>query len=471
MEKKNKELNKVLNAGDVLVTAFGAMIGWGWVVSSGGWIQNAGVIGTMLGFLIGGIMIYFVGLTYAELTTAIPENGGPKVFCQRAFGPVGSFICTWAIILSYVGVVCFEACSLPTIIQYIFPGFLQGYLYTVAGFDIYLSWLIVAILFAVLITFINIVGIKTAAIFQKVLTITIAAVGIILVVISAIKGDVTNLDGQVFVGVGLSSNVKGILAVAMVAPFFLFGFDVVPQAAEEINVPLKKLGSLLILSIAMAVAFYGLVVLAVGYGMNSEEVASSVSGSGLVTADAMGKLFNSATMAKVLIIGGMCGIITSWNSFMIGGSRALMALSDSYMIPHIFSKTHAKYKTPYLALILIGVISIISVFFGRVMLVWISNSASFACCISYCMVSMAFVRLRKKEQNLVRPYKVKHYKFVGFMAVILSGFMSVLYILPGTGCTLTTQELVIAGGWSVIGLLFALACKVKYKERFGKERE
>lgn len=160
MENEKRELNKVLNTGDVLVTAFGAMIGWGWVVSSGGWIESAGVFGTMLAFLIGGIMIYFVGMAYAELTTAMPESGGATVFSQRAFGSIGSFICTWAIILSYIGVVCFEACSLPTIIQYIFPGFLKGYLYTIAGFDIYLTWLIVAIFFSVLITCINIRGVK-----------------------------------------------------------------------------------------------------------------------------------------------------------------------------------------------------------------------------------------------------------------------------------------------------------------------
>ena len=255
---------------------------------------------------------------------------------------------------------------------------------------------------------------------------------------------------------------------AAVAPFFLFGFDVIPQAAEEINVPLKKLGKLLIFSIALAVAFYGLVVLAVGYGMNANEVTSSVSGSGLVTADAMAKLFNSAVMAKILIIGGMCGIVTSWNSFMIGGSRALMAMADSYMIPHVFSKTHSKYKTPHLALILIGTLSIVSLFFGRVMLVWIADSASFACCISYCMVSMSFVRLRIKEPNMPRPYKVKNYKFNGFMAVALSGFLCVMYLLPGTGCTLTIQELVIFGGWAVIGVVFAVVCKTKYKGKFGQ---
>ena len=44
MKENKRELNKVLNTGDVLVTAFGAMIGWGWVVSSGGWIEASGAL-------------------------------------------------------------------------------------------------------------------------------------------------------------------------------------------------------------------------------------------------------------------------------------------------------------------------------------------------------------------------------------------------------------------------------------------
>ena len=71
MEQKKSEFNKVLNAWDVLVIAFGAMIGWGWVVSTGGWIEKGGVLGAAIGFVIGGIMIFFVGMTYAELTAAM----------------------------------------------------------------------------------------------------------------------------------------------------------------------------------------------------------------------------------------------------------------------------------------------------------------------------------------------------------------------------------------------------------------
>ncbi len=468
MKNDNKKLNKVLNTGDVLVTAFGAMIGWGWVVSSGNWIQSAGVIGTVIAFFLGGLMVYFVGMVYAELTTAMPESGGAKVFCQKAFGPIGSFICTWAITLSYIGVVCFEACSLPTIIQYIFPNFLKGYLYTVAGFDIYATWLLTAIIFTVLITYINIIGVKVAALLQNVLTITIAIVGIIFVIISTLQGNIENLNGQIFVGKESYSILKNILSVAIVTPFFLFGFDVIPQVAEEINIPFKKLGNLLIFSIILAVGFYGFIVLAVGYGINTNEITISMSESGLVVADAMAKLLNSTIMAKIMIIGGMCGIITSWNSFMIGGSRALMSMASSHMIPNIFSKIHSKYKTPYLALILIGFLSIISLFFGRKMLIWIANSASFACCISYCMVSMAFVKLRKVKPEMERPFKVKNYKLIGFLSILSSGFMGMIYIIPGTGCTLTNQEFIIVSSWTILGIIFMIICKKKYGNKFGK---
>lgn len=93
MEQKKSEFNKVLNAWDVLVIAFGAMIGWGWVVSTGGWIEKGGVLGAAIGFVIGGIMIFFVGMTYAELTAAMPQCGGEHVFSYKAMGSTGS--CCW----------------------------------------------------------------------------------------------------------------------------------------------------------------------------------------------------------------------------------------------------------------------------------------------------------------------------------------------------------------------------------------
>lgn len=466
MQEKSR-FKKVMSSTDILVVAFGAMIGWGWVVSSGRWIQNAGTIGTLIGFIIGGIMIYFVGMTYAELTPAMPKVGGEHVFSYKAFGSTGSFICTWALILSYIGVVCFEAVSLPTIMQYIFPSFAKGYMYSVAGSDVYATGVILASVCTISIIVINLLGIKAASILQTILTLTIAAVGIILVVASAINGSADNLEGQVIIGDG-SGAIKNILSVAVVAPFFLFGFDVIPQVAEEINVPLKKIAKILLLSIICAVLFYGLVVFAVGYALNSKGISEAMEGSGLVTATAMERVFNSTVMAKVLIIGGLCGVITSWNSFLIGGSRAIFSMAESKMIPGRFSKLHSKHKTPVNALLLIGVLSLVAPFFGRTMLVWISDAASFACCLAYCMVSLSFLILRKKEPELNRPYKVKHYKFVGITASVLSGLMVVLYLIPNSGCSMTKEEWIIVGGWAILGLSFYIICKRHYKDQFGK---
>ena len=62
--------------------------------------------------------------------------------------------------------------------------------------------------------------------------------------------------------------------------------------------------------------FYSLVIIAVGLVLKPDAIAASQTGTGLVTADAMAVAFKTSVMAKVIIVGGMCGIITSWNSFM-----------------------------------------------------------------------------------------------------------------------------------------------------------
>lgn len=467
MTQKKSEFNKVLNAWDILVIAFGAMIGWGWVVSTGGWIEKGGVIGAALGFAIGGIMIFFVGLTYAELTAAMPQCGGEHVFSYWAMGSTGSFICTWMIVLGYVSVACFEACAFPTIITYLWPGFLKGYMYTVAGFDIYASWLITAIVIAFLIMLINIIGAKTAAILQTVLTCIIGGAGILLIVASVINGTVDNLDGQIFAGTTTGVNIKAIIGVAAMSPFYFIGFDVIPQAAEEINVPPKKIGNILILSVVLAVIFYAFVIIAVGFVMNPGDIIASQEATGLVTADAMAAAFNTKIMAKVIIVGGMCGIVTSWNSFLLGGSRAMYSMAESYMIPKFFAKLHPKHKTPVNALILIGILTMLAPFAGRKMLVWISDAGNFGCCFAYCMVALSFMILRKKEPDMPRPYKVPCYKFFGTMAVIMSGFMVAMYCIPGSGGNLILQEWLMVLGLSALGVVFYVVCKVKYKESFG----
>ena len=89
-----KRFDKILQEKDIFAIDFGAMIGWGWVVLVGSWVNSAGSLGAMIAFLIATGMIVLEGLICAELTSAMPLTGGEQQFSMRAMGKNGSFVCT-----------------------------------------------------------------------------------------------------------------------------------------------------------------------------------------------------------------------------------------------------------------------------------------------------------------------------------------------------------------------------------------
>ncbi|GBC62905.1 APC family permease [Desulfonema ishimotonii] len=453
MSTGSGQLERVLSKKDIMALAFGAMIGWGWVVLAGDWVMKAGALGAMLAFMMGGVMVVFVGLTYAELTSAMPQCGGEHVFSHRALGKNWSFVCTWAIILGYVSVIAFEAVAFPTVLEYLFSSsYLKGYMYTVAGYDVYLSWVLVGAVSSVAITTINYFGVKPAAVLQGVVTIMIACIGVALFSGSVFSGSIANIEPMMF-----KDGISGVLAVAVMTPFMYVGFDVIPQAAEEINIPFKMIGKIIILSIVMAVAWYVMIIFSVSMTMSGDAISASK----LVTADAMKAAFGGSPFASnLLIIAGIGGIITSWNSFFVGGSRAIYAMAESRMLPPALAKLHPKYKTPTNAIILIGVFSTFAPLLGRKMLVWLVDAGGMTIVISYFLVSISFLVLRKREPEMPRPYKIPCGNFVGWMAVILSFGIICLY-LPGFPSALVWPfEWGIIIGWTALGIVFYIWAKL-----------
>jgi amino acid transporter len=330
-------------------------------------------------------------------------------------------------------------------------------MYTVAGFDVYVSWVATGIVVSILISVINYLGVKPAAIFNTVLTFVILGVGIALIAAAAVNGNVET--AQPFFDHGI----KGLFSVAMMTPFMFVGFDVIPQASEEINISPRRIGLVLMVSIVIAIIFYIAVIIAVSLVLTKSELANSP----LATADAMKKAFlNRDAAAKVLIIGGMAGILTSWNSFFVGGSRAIFAMAEAKMLPKALARLHKTHKTPVAAICLIGLVSCIAPFFGRAMLVWITNAGSFSVVIAYILVAISYLILRKNEPDMPRPYKIKFGGFVGVCAVLMGVFMAVLY-LPGMPSGLGIQEWGILGFWTILGLVFCVSARIKYGSAFG----
>ncbi|AOY76828.1 APC family permease [Clostridium formicaceticum] len=460
MKKQAENFNRVLSQKDVMALSFGAMIGWGWVVLAGEWIHKAGTLGAMIAFLLGGVMVLFVGLTYAELTAAMPKCGGEHVFSQRALGRNASFFCTWAIILGYVSVVAFEAVAFPTVVEYLFPNYLQVKMYTVAGYDVYLTWVLVGVISSVAITILNYYGVKPVAVMQGAVTVMVAVVGLTFFGGSVVNGS-TEYIQPLFI-----DGIKGILAVAIMTPFMFVGFDVIPQAAEEIDMPFEKIGKVLVLSVAMAIGWYVMIILGVSLSLSKQALEVS----SIPAADGMQAVFfNSSLASKAMIIAGIGGIITSWNSFFVGGSRAIYALAHSKQLPAFLGELHPKYKTPTNAILLIGILSSFAPLLGRRMLVWLVDAGGLTIVVAYFMVALSFLVLRYKEPDMARPYKVKRGKAVGFIAVLLSFGMMVLYLPGAPAALIWPYEWMIVLGWTVLGGVFYLWAKLSYTESYLKE--
>lgn len=435
------KFDRVLTKRDLFVLAVGAMIGWGWIIQTGYWIDEGGVDGAILAFVLGGVMVSVVGLIYGELASAMPYVGGEHVYSLRALGPFGSFVCTWALILGYVGVVVFEVIALPSALAYIVPGFNAVQLWTIAGEPVYATWVLVGGVGALVMTSLNYRGIRPAAQFQTILTLVIGLAGITLLIGAVTNG--TSPSTPPSSGVGMS----GVFTVAIMTPFMFVGFDVIPQAAGEADVSPRTLGIIIPVAVSVAALFYIAVIWASGQSMSGAQLVESP----LPAAAAMERLFDSLLIGRIMAIAGIAGILTSWNSFLMGASRAVYALAESGMLPEPLSEIHPEHNTPKNALLLIGGLSVLAPLFGEQMLVWIVNASGLGLVLAWVLVTVSFFVLRRREPNLDRPLTLPYGRAFGVLAFLLTVFFVGLY-LPGAPSALSWPfEWGIVLVWTLLG--------------------
>ncbi len=442
------QLRKILGRRDVLAIAFGAMVGWSWVVLAGEMIVRAGTLGSILAFGVGAVMVWLVGLTYAELTAALSRAGGEISFAFVGIGPLGAFICGWTLVLAYVAVCAFEAVALPTVVSYLIPGFDTGYLYTVAGWDVHLSWVLVGVVGALALGLVNYIGIRFAAFAQRVAAVCLLLVGLAFFVPGSITGETANLVPYV-------TDWGGVLRVVIMTPFLYVGFDVIPQIAEEIDLPLRSVGRIIILSIVMALGWYGLVQWSVGLSLPLEGLADRA----LPTADAMSVVYGSPWAGRVLVIGGLLGIATSWNAFFIGASRLLFAMARGGMLPPVFARLHPRYESPVAVVVVLTAITAVAPFFGRPALVWLVDAGSLATVVAYLLVAISFLVIRRRYPHLPRPYRTPAPAVVGWLAVATTTFFILLY-MPGSPSALAWPE-----EWAIVLLWIALGAGLAFGMR------
>ena len=457
---------RALGTVDALFIGFGAMIGFGWVVLTGEWLNGAGTLGAIIAFAVGGIIMCFVGTVYSEMVAAMPHAGGEHNYLIRAMGPRVSLFGSWAITGGYISVVMFEAVSVPKTAVYLFPNLEQIKLWNVAGFDVHLTWALVGTITAIIIAWVNIRGVKLASMVQTFVVWFLIIVGLMLLTGGFVGGSLENTE-PLFTGGG-----AGFIGVMAVVPFLFVGFDVIPQSAEEVKLPPAKIGKLVVLSVIMAIVFYIIIIGTTSMAMPADELGTH----DLVTADALSIMFDSDIWGKIVIAGGLAGIITSWNAFLMGSSRLMWAMAAAGMIPKWFGKLHPKYRTPSNAIIFIGILSAIAPFFGTAALGWIVDAGSPAIVIAYFLVSVGFLVLRKREPNMERPLRIGGDRnggvVIGVISSVLTFILFILYIpITPVSAQLAWQSWVGFAVWLLVGIWFMIKLPTGIKAGPNAENE
>ena len=270
-----------------------------------------------------------------------------------------------------------------------------------------------------------------------------------------------------------SSMFGGMFAILATAPFFLCGFETIPQAVEEAGGSAKKVGFTVILSIVMACLFYAALLITIGgawpwqdFYFNTESPA---------VANVFSRIYAdtpvmSSALYYLLSLGALCGLLTTWNSFMMGTANLMMALARSDMLPGVLSKRSPKTGTPANGLVVCLVASIIGPFLGLGLIDPLTTFSSAAYVLSWGMAAYCLIKLRKSEPDLPRPYKIPGGVPMAYFAAACMTILLVMLFIPGSPAYIDGLAVKMFIGWAVVGVVMYLITAPARNKKSKQER-
>lgn len=458
MSRTTPQKKKGLGTFDFFCVGFGAIVGVGWAVSLNKWMASTGgPVPASLGYLMVLVIMVPVGLCFAELVPMLPVAGGTTAFAYRAFGEKVSYVAGWLTLGAFLTLMPWEAIYVVDIASILVPVLKAGDpLYTLAGADVYLGHIVVGVVIALFFFFINYKGADLAAGVQKVLCIFLIGVGVLAMICALFRFDIANLQ-PIYENVGVSNHSNlfgGMFAILATAPFFLCGFETIPQAVEDAGGSTKKVGFTVILSIVMACLFYAALLITIGgawpwqdFYFNTESPAC---------ANVFSRIYGdtpavSNLLYYLLCAGALCGLLTTWNSFMMGTANLIMALARSNMLPGVLSKRSPKTGTPANGLVVCLVASVIGPFLGLGLIDPLTTFSSAAYVLSWGMAAYCLIKLRKSEPELPRPFKLS--MPLAYFAAAAMTILLVMLFIPGSPAYIGAMAVKMFLVWAVAGVV------------------
>lgn len=449
----SSQLKKELRGREFFTLAFGAMVGVGWIVVLGSWLDQAGPAGAVLAFLAGGAVMLLVGLCYAEMGALFPVSGGEVAYAYETFGLGMCFVTGWLLALSYIATAVFEAVSVGWIADTLAPGIQGPALYTSRGAPVYLGSLLLALVGMAAITFLNYLGIRSAARLQNILTYAKIAFAILVIGIGVGFGKAAHLE-PLFRRGDNGILWAGVFSVFLTTLFWLSGFNTVAQLLEEKaeNTSLRTVGSMIVLSIGVTTFFYCSVTIACAMTMPWQSLLKL----NLPAATGFAVAFHSPMLARAVLLVALLGNITVWNAIFLAATRVLFSLGRARIIAHHFGKVDARSRVPVFAVLFCGILAGGGVFLGRSAILPMVNLTSSCFAFSYLLVCLGVIKMRRARPEVRAAYRVPGGQVTAAAGVFASLFILFLslyqpYVAGGKKFPLEWAVLLV---WATLGVLF-----------------
>jgi APA family basic amino acid/polyamine antiporter len=405
-ERRLQGLQRVLGVNALFATAYGN-------VGSSIYYALGLVAGFALGltplvFLIAGVFFFCTAATYAEATAMFPEAGGSSSFARHAFNEFVSFFAAWAQMLNYVITVAISAFFVPHYIGGLFWDPLRS-----APGDVIFAVVVIAVLSVV-----NVVGIKESAGLNIVLALVDFFTQLLMVVVGAVLvlSPQTLVDNVDF---GVAPTWKDFLIAIPLGMIAYTGIETISNMAEEAKdeaVTIPK--AIARVRMAVYAIYFTLPVIALSAlpvkldpatgehitllgvpeqqgGYAADPILGVVQQLHLGIFQEPGELYVGLLAATILLIATNAGII--------GVSRLVYSMGIHRQVPDRLRQLHPRYNTPWIGIVVFGVIACITVLPGQAD--FLAQMYAFGAMLSFTIAHAAVIRMRLKQPDRARPYR------------------------------------------------------------------
>ncbi len=358
-------LKRTLTAKHLILLGVGAVIGAGIFVLTGQAAANHAGPAVMLSFVLAGFACALAGLCYAEFAAMMPVSGSAYSYSYATLGEGMAWFIGWCLVLEYlfasasvaVGWSAYLISFITTTLHMPFPDLLSAAPIAWTGSEFVSSgklFNLPAVLIVAAVSGLLYVGVTQSAFVNAIIVAIKVTVICLFIGIGAAHIDPANWQPFIPENTGVPGEFgwSGIFRAATIVFFAYIGFDAVSTAAGETKDPQRNMPIGLLGSLAVCTIVY-IIVCAVLTGMMPYHLL----GTDKPVATALEPYPTLSWLKTLVEIGAIAGLSSVVLVMMMGQTRIAYTISRDGLLPKFFGKVHARFRTPYWATIVVGVIA------------------------------------------------------------------------------------------------------------------